>query len=418
MRLALAMTILALAIAPQKETAVYDRYGGLLTLKGTRTGFFHVEQIRDRWWIVTPDGHAFISKGVCHVSYTADHAPSLGYSPYGRVTEAKYGSAQAWAKATAERMKSWGLNTVGAWSSPEMHAQGLAYAPILNVAASIERDLWLKGGVVDVFAPTFLEGARRVAQSLCAPHKNDPWLLGYFTDNELRWGADWRSKESLLQTFLKMPPEAPGRKKAEELLKARGTSGDPTPEDTAAFQRMVAEQYFRVCREAIRAADPNHMVIGCRFAGYSPEPVLQGLKGHVDIVSYNDYGFEPPIRMLERIVEITGRPVMITEFSFKARDSGLPNTRGAGLPVDTQQDRADKFESYIRKLAALPAWVGYHWFEWCDEPKEGRFDGENSNYGLVRIDDTPWEILTERFARLNPQLEAICTAARADRDRE
>ena len=138
----------------------------------------------------------------------------------------------------------------------------------------------------------------------------------------------------------------------------------------------------------------------------SRREMLQGLKGHVDIVSYNDYGFEPPLKNLERIAEITGRPVMITEFSFKARDSGLPNTRGAGFPVDTQKDRADKFEHYVRKLAAMPAWVGYHWFEWCDEPKEGRFDGENSNYGLVRIDDTPWEELTQRFTRVNARLES------------
>jgi len=98
---------------------------------------------------------------------------------------------------------------------------------------------------------------------------------------------------------------------------------------------------------------------------------------------------------------------MITEFSFKAKDSGLPNTKGAGLPVETQKDRADRFEKYVATLAKMPAWVGYHWFEWCDEPKEGRFDGENSNYGLVRIDDTPWEVLTERFKTVNARLEAL-----------
>ncbi len=407
MRHVILLAAIVLVALPQKGTRVYDRYGGTLALTGKKTGYFHVERLGGRWWIVTPEGHAFLSKGVCHVSYVADHAPSLGYSPYARVTEAKYGSAKAWAKATAARMKSWGLNTVGAWSSREMHAQGLAYAPILNIAASIGKDLWLKGGVVDVFATGFADGARRVAARECTPRRNDPWLLGYFTDNELRWGADWRSKESLLETFLKMPAGAPGRAKAEALLKSRKTQGDPTPEDKAEFQRMVAEQYFRVCKEAIKAADPNHMVIGCRFAGYAPEPVLLGLKGHVDVVSYNDYGFEPPIRNLQRITDLTGRPVMVTEFSFKARDSGLPNSRGAGLPVDTQQDRADKFEHYVRKLAVLPNWVGYHWFEWCDEPKEGRFDGENSNYGLVRIDDTPWENLTDRFKKVNAALESV-----------
>ncbi|MBM3495840.1 MAG: hypothetical protein FJX72_16180, partial [Armatimonadetes bacterium] len=155
LRVAALIATLAFASAGGREAPVYDRFGGLKALRGKKTGFFHTERIGGRWWIVTPYGHGFISKGVCHVSYAADHAPSLGYSPYGRVTEARYGSAGAWAKATATRMKEWGLNSVGAWSSGEMHAQGLAYAPILNIAASIERDLWLKGGVVDVFAPAF-----------------------------------------------------------------------------------------------------------------------------------------------------------------------------------------------------------------------------------------------------------------------
>lgn len=397
----------AFILAAQEDTPMRDQYGGIHSVKGTKTGFFHVEKMGDLWWIITPDGHGFLSKGVCHVSYTGDYAPTLGYSPYGRVTEAKYGSAEKWAQATADRMRTWGLNTVGAWSSTEMHRQRLAYTPILNIAASLERDLWLKGGVVDVFSDTFVEGAHRVAQAQCAPLKDDPWLLGYFTDNELRWGPDWRSRESLLESFLKMDEKAPGRQKAESFLRERGRQGEPTDEDKADFLRLVAEQYFRVCREAIRKADPNHMILGCRFAGYAPQPVLEGLKGHVDIVSYNDYSFDPPTWQFERIVNITGRPFMITEFAFKAKDSGLPNTKGAGIPVETQQDRADRFEKYVTVLSTLPAWVGYHWFEWCDEPKEGRFDGENSNYGLVRIDDTPWETLTARFTAVNARLEQM-----------
>lgn len=407
MPMTLMLASLALATLTPREAPMYDRYGGVETIKGARTGRFHVERLGEKWWIVTPDGNGFLSKGVCHISYTADQAPSLGHSPYGRVTEAKYGSAEAWAKATAERMRSWGLNTVGAWSSPEMNRQNLAYAPILNIAASVEKDLWLKGGVVDVFAPAFIEGARKLAAERCAPLKDDPWLLGYFTDNELRWGPDWRSKESLLESFLKMPSGAPGRLKAEALMKERGQASEPSDEDKAAFLRMVSEQYFKVCSEAIRAADPNHMVIGCRFAGYAPQAVLEGMRAYVDIVSYNDYSVNPPAWNLDRLTKITGRPFMITEFSFKARDSGLPNTKGAGLPVDTQTDRANGFERYVTAIIKRPDCVGYQWFEWCDEPKEGRFDGENSNYGLVRIDDTPWEILTKRITELNARLEGM-----------
>jgi hypothetical protein len=102
---------------------------------------------------------------------------------------------------------------------------------------------------------------------------------------------------------------------------------------------------------------------------------------------------------------------MITEFSFKAMDSGLPNTKGAAKPVATQQERADGFAQYVEALAALPSCVGFHWFEYRDEPKEGRFDGENSNYGVVKIDFTPWDVLTARMTRVNERIETIHAAA-------
>jgi agarase len=76
--------------------------------------------------------------------------------------------------------------------------------------------------------------------------------------------------------------------------------------------------------------------------------------------------------------------------------------------VATQRDRADGFARYVRALAVLPNCVGFHWFEYRDEPKEGRrLDGENSNYGVVRIDFTPWETLTARMGEVNVEMESL-----------
>src|ERR1700757_4486107 len=58
------------------QSGEYDRYGGWLKLSGTKTGFFHTPQIDGRWWLVTPDGHAFFSKGVDNVSYRPEAASS------------------------------------------------------------------------------------------------------------------------------------------------------------------------------------------------------------------------------------------------------------------------------------------------------------------------------------------------------
>jgi hypothetical protein len=379
------------------ESKGYDQYGGWLELSGTRTGFFHTQLIDGRWWLVTPDGHAFFSKGVDNVSYR----PEAASSPKPPA------DPNAWAAAAARQLRGWNFNTAGAWSVSELYNKGIVYAPVINMAASVQRDLWLKGGVVDYFSPQFRDAAQRVAERQCAPHARDPWLLGYFTDNELRWGKDWRSQNSLLEDYLKMPESSPGFRKASEFLKSGGRApGSLTDEDKSEFLGLLAAEYARVTSEAIRHADPNHLVLGCRFAGYPGDTAIRAVGKYFDVISYHSYSAAAPVDRLRQITELTGKPTMITEFSFKAMDSGLPNTKGAAKPVATQQDRADGFARYVEALDALPGCVGFHWFEYRDEPKEGRFDGENSNYGVVTSDFKPWQVLTARMTAVNAEMEA------------
>ena len=368
-------------------------------MKGEKTGFFHAQRIEGRWWLVTPEGNAFFSKGVDNVSY----APEADSSPKAPDDLA------AWAATAAGQLHGWNFNTAGAWSASQLYTTGIAYAPVINVAAGVQRDVWLKGGVVDYFSQEFRDAADRVAQRMCAPRAKDPWLLGYFTDNELRWGKDWRSGESLLEGYLKMPETSAGFLKASGFINARGHSpGSLTDGDQNDFLGMVAKEYGRVTHDAIRKYDPNHMILGCRFAGYPGDSVIAAVGEYFDVISFHSYNSTPPVDRLEQITKLTGKPTMITEFSFKAMDSGLPNTKGAAKPVATQEDRATGFRTYVEALAALPGCVGYHWFEYRDEPKEGRrLDGENSNYGVVRVDFTPWETLTKRMAQVNAGIEEL-----------
>jgi hypothetical protein len=406
-----------------------DTYGGWKSLHFEATGFFRTCERDGVWWLVTPQGNAFLSKGINHVNFRADVAPKLGYSPYERAVQDKYGAQEAWAKAVVNRLRGWGFNTLGSWSSPSTFDQNMPYTVILGLATRAGAD-WLKGAVGDFFSQDFEQRMEAACRQLCGPRAKDPWLLGYFTDNELRWGADWRGKESLLEEYLRFPPEAAGRKAALEFLqkkygdvaalnRAWGTNvtrwedlngreesrGEAARQDQAAWQEAVARRYFATCKSAIRKADPNHLILGCRFAGLAPDPVLRGLSDSVDVVSFNNYGQNAPADTLRHIHQLTSRPIMLTEFSFKAMDSGLPNTKGAARPVPTQQDRADGFARYVQGLIDLPFMVGFHWFEHADEPKEGRFDGENSNYGVVTIEDRPWDVLVQRMMEVNAGLE-------------
>ena len=426
----LCLTIPASSAGTDSPAGERDRYGGWNNLRLEATGFFHVSVRDGIWWLVTPEGNAFISKGVNHVSFRADDAPKLGYSPYQRAVQGKYGSEDAWAQAVVKRLWDWGFNTLGSWSNPSTFSRNMPYTINLDLATRAGAD-WLKGSVGDFFSEDFEQRMEATCRKLCGPRSSEPWLLGYFTDNELRWGADWRGKLSMLEEYLRFPEGSAGKKAAlafvqqryadaaalnrawgtnitgwDELKGGEPSTTDAARKDQAAWQEVVAGRYFAACKTAIRKADPNHLILGCRFAGQAPDPVLLGLKDHVDVVSFNNYGQTAPVEALQNIHRLTARPIMLTEFSFKAMDSGLPNTKGAGRAVETQKDRADGFTRYVHGLIDLPFMVGFHWFEHADEPKEGRFDGENSNYGLVTIEDRPWDILTQCMREVNAGLEA------------
>jgi len=423
------------------ESNPYNRIGGWKEISQEPKRFFYTKEIDGVWWLIDPGGNGFISKGVNHISNIADFSPKLGYSPYARVTEKKYQTGENWAKTASANLRQWNFNTIGSWSVENMRRQQIPYTLILNIATKAGGN-WQTGRFPDVFSKDFERIAKRIARSQCRQRANDLFLIGYFTDNELHWGPDWRSKDSLLIGFLRMKSDAPGRLAAVDFLKQRyGSVGElntawkttavsfaalpdsmPFPanekreKDEADFQYIASERYFKVCKEAIQKEDPNHLILGCRFAGVAPEPVLRAVSEHVDVVSFNTYNFTPPETALEHIHRQTSKPMMITEFSFKAMDSGLPNTRGAGKPVQTQKDRAKHFTSFVTALMKLPYMVGYHWFEYVDEPAAGRFDGENSNYGLVTIKDEPYEILTKEMTRINGSIERVHARTAVNQD--
>ncbi len=79
--------------------------------------------------------------------------------------------------------------------------------------------------------------------------------------------------------------------------------------------------------------------------------------------------------------------------------------------MPTQAERALFYDNYVRILMGLPHVVGYHWFRRRDQPKGGRLDGENSNYGIVTIADEPYEV----FGRVVPVTNGSAEALRVSR---
>jgi len=357
------------------------------------TGFFHTEQAGGRWWLVTPDGQPFFSLGVNHVTASSDTDQQTGQCPYCEAVAADYPSTQAWGDAAVQRLQGWGFNTIGAWSDDDLLGQQMPYTVLLDIGS----------GAADYFSPEFEASCTTVATNTVAARKTDPNLLGWFLDNELHWGPDWRNGDTMLDTYEQLPAGSPGR------LVADAHAGDPS-----GFLSALAEQYFQVTTSAVRAADPNHMILGIRIISVlAPIEVVTAAGAWVDVMSVNNYEYNAGLpdeleklfgpvlstdNSLADFYAACNRPLLFSEFSYRAQDSGLPNTYPPVFPVlATQSDRADAYESYTRSSFAAPYVVGQHWFEFTDEPSGGRFDGENSNFGLVSTSDVPWQTLVDRM---------------------
>ncbi len=395
---------------------------GSVSVAFAQEGYFRAENRDGVWWIIDPRGAPTLTEGVDNISYESDQIRGTGACPYCETLEKIYPDRNAWGLEALARIRQWGFNTIGAWSDPILWTHGVSYTVILDIAAAAGAN-WQQRRPADYFDARFEKAAADIAGKVCQPRRFDHMLLGYFSDNELRWGPDWGGKETMLDLYLRLPAGATGRRKAGDFLRERyandigklnqdwgvsAASFDDLPEpgstaayksDAAQFLEIVSNRYFEVCEQAIHAADPNHLYLGARFAGMPPETALRGAH-HADVVSINVYDFDPR-PAVQAVFKATGRPVMIGEFAFRAQNSGLPNTQGAGPRVPDQAARAKAYADYVSQLESLPEAVGYHWFEWVDEPKEGRFDGENSDYGLVNIQDKPYQEFIETVKKVN-----------------
>ncbi len=388
----------------------YCQYGGYKNTKAQATGFFRVEQIDGRWWFVDPDGHLFLSMGVNGIgnysgtptegrenyyaalppedlkppvppTWSAERGPwRPGASFYTWNQLRRFGPdwKQKWLDLTVQRMDAWGLNTIGNWSDQKLIAA--KRKPYVMTSRG-----WGRGknylGMPDVYSEEFAEKVDQAADKLCTPVQDDPYLLGYFIGNE----PPWPGRESdLVDMFLNAPETATHRE-----LKVFLEKGD-TPQRRKQFVYRAFEKYLKTINEAIRKYDPNHLNLGIRFGGgHLPDEVIS-LGRLFDVNSINVYSYEPTEDMT-KAYKLTGRPILIGEFHIGSPGNGL----GAGLvQARDQNQRGAAYCYYVQQAAALPYFLGAHWFQWLDQPVTGRMDGENYNIGFIDVTDRPyWDFI-------------------------
>ena len=370
---------------------------------------------------LAPNGQKFWSFGVCVVDRGATATPTNpGYD-----ASQHYSTAQAWAQEVTGNLSRWGFNTIGAWSDfaelSQVNVPELKFMPVLHMGSTAGapwRDMW---------DPRVVEQMRDLARTGIAPVKGDSRVVGYFSDNEMGWwlGAlwDWAWKAGpacraqviqLLQrryrdswTELNRDFEAVGADDFDSLSTAGrlylrpGSSGMATLQ---AWQGIVADRYYFLCRKFIKSEDPGALFLGDRYISNFYPVVARASAKYVDVCStnlnsdWNDGGLSP--FYMKALRRITRKPILVSEYYMSATENRSGNKNdSSGFPVvATQAQRAAQFSELTRTLLSTPFVIGAHWFQYYDEPQNGRPDGENYNMGLVDVCNKPYEELTKAAA--------------------
>ena len=386
-------------------------------------------------WLVTPCGERFFSLGVNILDGGYPEREKDGKIYYS--WKAFEPTLTDWTAETRRRLFSWGFNSAGGWA---LSPQVLKLPAIINLELGrLARFHWF-----DPFAPETETRMDALARELVAPYRRNPYRIGYFSDNEVGWWAG-----SLFIFYSSKPATSATKQRWIELLRrhyaddwslfaadflppAQVDSWDQLLATTQPTRMkpggagihvvrewtgMVAEHYYKLAERAIRAADPDALFFGDRLPIYYDPAAVRAMAPHVDAIATNynvdsgdgwiaDYFFDG-LRKLSG-----GKPVLVSEWFFAARENRTGNrNNGHLMTVATQEDRAAGAAAATANFAAIPELIGAHWFMYYDHPKGGRPDGEDYDFGLVDINDRPYERLTAALAAANRRASQIHAAA-------
>jgi hypothetical protein len=476
------------------ERPAQDKFGGWSGGKPfTASGFFRTEKRGPRWFLVSPEGNPFYSLGVNAVTaeqsatYVEGREAMFAELPQpGEALVAYFGQADsrsdtganqgrafasgrwfdfykanlqrtpaeadpsAWRARSQERLQAWGFNTLGNWSDPAFASDArMPFTIPLSIRgdfATISTGVDWWGQMPDPFDPRFAMATERAVAIASRDHRDDPWLLGYFADNELAWAGaadDPQGRYALAYATLRLSTDVPAKRaflkqlrdkyrnqnglsrawgiqlEAWELMEDPGFQA-PLPssefpaveQDMQAFLRLYAETYFKTIADSLDWHAPNHLLLGGRFASSIPEAVSACAK-FCDVLSFNFYTREPQHGYDFAALRELDKPLMVTEFHFGSRDRGP--FWGGVAEVYKEAERGPAYEHFLSKALEETQIVGLHWFQYLDQPVTGRLlDGENGHLGLVAITDRPWMGFVKAVRKANLQVPKTLVDAPAE----
>lgn len=452
---------------PMRFPEDYSPYGGWKKKQFRATGFFRKEKAGGRWWLVDPEGYAFLSIGLDCMGYdrmtcVKDMEHVLAWLP--PKDDPVYGEAWCgmendcfdypganliraygkdwfgkWAKTAKMRMLQWGFNSIGNFSDERLFPMlQMPYVCQLKAFPGTERFIYRD--FPDVFSPEYQKNSENFACQL-KEFQDDKYLIGYFMRNEPMWAFEetiliceemlahpgsFVSKDRFLAKMMEKYGAIERLNQAwntrfdsfEDLRRphARLASCSPAAyDDIHAFSIEMVREYVRVPALACKKADPQHLNLGMRWAMIHNTDLLAGSE-YLDVFSMNRYAATPveDIRSFEAHYDM---PLLIGEFHFGALDAGLVSTGLCG--VSNQLERGKAYRYYVESALAEPACVGVHYFTYNDQSSLGRaYDGEDYQIGFVDCCQQPYEQALLGVKQGNREVYAVAAGELAPTDEQ
>lgn len=444
--------------------ADWSFYGGWKEKKLTAgTGYFSKCKKEDRWWLTDPEGYAFFSMGPdcvgaggdCRIDgveqwldwlpqrddkeFSSMFSESWRRGKKNKIVNFSFFQAnlyrafgefwrEKWEKMLCGQLKSYGMNTLGNWSDSQLFGRTkIPYVTSLPEFPATKQNIFRD--FPDVFSEEYRAEAARCAKALL-PRKDDPFMIGYFLRNEPAWAfvdqlmlADEvlynPEKTACKEALIKFLAERYGE--IAQLNQAWNTDFESfsslyqpqrdcskrsacAKEDLREFSRKMLRAYVEIPASECRKVDPNHMILGMRWAWISNPDLVAGWE-NFDVFSINCYAVDPT-KNIQQVVDLgVDLPVLIGEFHFGALDAGPCATGLEG--VKDQKNRGIAYRNYCESVAAHKNGVGCHYFQCYDQFVLGRFDGENYNIGLFDIASCIYPEMLEQIKECSSQIYRI-----------
>lgn len=382
-------------------------YGGRLDRQTNATGFFRAMQVAGRWWLVDPLGCLCVNRSVVCVERGVGPIQQAAYTT-------NFTSTADWVNQALSLLRTNGFVGTTVYSEDSnlrTSTNRVAYMLNWQFMSSYGASRTTPGNghvtypqnTIFAFDTNWPSYCDSLAQAQVAPLRNDPYLVGYFYDNELPLAPQ------AIFRYFRLDPTDAGYQAAQAFLVARhgaaATTNDLTTLDWQAFDALMMEKYLGTVTAAIRKYDTNHLSLGPRL--YATTASVATVGKYADVVSYNTYGTWSPGSFVQGLFTSMGRPMMVSEFYTKGSDAGLANTCGAGWIVPTQSDRGKFYQNFCLDLLRSRVCVGWHWLKYQDnDPDDPNADlsNLNANKGIVDNSYHPYLPLTGFMKELNDQV--------------